>query len=126
VNSHNFKSIFIQEQLVVSIQATVLLFPSFCTAIVIDLDTLHQDILLALPSDQIATKHISTDGQWFMDLNSILLLDNRIYVPSIGNLHICILQYNHDYILARYYGQNKTLELVCHRYSYTSLYADVQ
>jgi len=28
-----------------------------------DLDTLHQDILLALSSDSIATKHISADGQ---------------------------------------------------------------
>ena len=32
-----------------------------------DLDTLHQDILLALPSDPIATKHISADGQWCYD-----------------------------------------------------------
>ena len=55
VNSHNFKPIFTQEQLVVSIWATILLFPSFCAATVMDLDTLHRDILLALPSDPIAT-----------------------------------------------------------------------
>ena len=61
-----------------------------------------------------------------MDPNSLLLLDNRIYVPSAGNLCTCILQYNHDHILARYFGQNKTLELVCHRYSWPSLCADVQ
>ena len=91
-----------------------------------DLDTLHQDILSALPSDPIATKNISIDGQWSMDPNSLLLLDNRIYVPSAGNLRICILQYNHDHILARYFGENKTLELVCHEYFWSSLYADVQ
>ena len=61
-----------------------------------------------------------------MDPNSLLLLNNRIYVPSAGNLHTCILQYNHDHILAGYFGQNKTLELVCRGYSWPSLRADVQ
>ena len=126
VNPHNFKPIFTQEQLAASVWATVLLFPSLCTATVVDLDTLHQDIILALPSDPIATKHISTDGQWSMDPNSLLLLNNRIYVPSAGNLCTCVLQYNHDHILARHFGQNKTLELVCCGYSWPSLYADVQ
>ena len=62
VNSHNFKSIFTQEQLTASVQATVLLFPSLHTATIVDLDTLHQDILSALPSDSIATKHIFADS----------------------------------------------------------------
>ena len=61
-----------------------------------------------------------------MDPNGLLLLDNRIYVLSAGNLHTCILQYNHDYILAGHFGQNKTLELVCYGCSWSSLYADVQ
>ena len=126
VNPHNFKPIFIQEQLAASVQATVLLFPSLHAATVVDLDTLHQDILLALPSDPIATKHISTDGRWSSDPNSLLLLNNRIYIPSAGNLHTRILQYNHDHILAGYFGQNKTLELVCRGYSWPSLRADVQ
>ena len=91
-----------------------------------DLDTLHQDILLALPSDPIATKHNSTDGQWSTDPNGLLLLDNRIYVPSAGNLRTRVLQYNHDHILAGHFGQNKTLELVHHGYSWPSLRADVQ
>jgi len=95
----------------------VLLFPSLRAATVVDLDTLHQDILSALPSDLIATKHISADGRWSTDSNSLLLLDNRIYVPSAGNLCTRVLQYNHDHILAGYFGQNKTLELVCFGYS---------
>ena len=60
-----------------------------------------------------------------MDPNN-LLFDNRIYIPSAGNLRTCIFQYNHDHILARHFGQNKTLELVCHGYSWPSLCADVQ
>ena len=90
------------------------------------MDTLHQNILSALPDDPIATKHISADGQWSMNPNSLLLLDNRIYVLSASNLHICVLQYNHNHILARHFDQNKTLELVCHGYFWPSLCADVQ
>ena len=126
VNPHNFKPIFTQEQLAASVQATVLLFPSLHAATVVDLDILHQDILLALPSDPIATKHISADGQWSTDPNGLLLLNNRIYVPSAGNLHTCVLQYNHDHILAGHFSQNKTLELVCRGYSWPSLRTDVQ
>ena len=62
VNPHNFKPIFTQEQLAAFIRATVLLFPFLHTATVMDLDTLHQDILSALPGDLIVTKHISADG----------------------------------------------------------------
>ena len=91
-----------------------------------DLDTLYQNILSALSSDPITTKHISADGQWSTDPNGLLLLDNRIYVLSAGNLHTCVLQYNHDHILAGHFGQNKTLELVRHRYSWPSLCTDIQ
>ena len=93
-----------------------MLFSSFYATTIVDLDTLHQDMLSALPSNPITTKHISADGQWSMDPNS-LLLNNRIYVLSTSNLHTCILQYNHNHILAKHYGQNKTLELVHYRYS---------
>jgi len=92
----------------------------------VDLDTLHQDILSALPSDPIATKHTSADNWWSMDPNSLLFLDNRIYVPSASNLYTYVLQYNHDHILARHFGQNKTLELVHYRYSWPSLHANIQ
>ena len=91
-----------------------------------DLDTLHQDILLALSSDPIITKYISADGRWSTDPNGLLLLNNRIYVPSASNLHTHVLRYNHDHILAGHFGQNKTLELVRRRYSWPSLHADVQ
>ena len=86
----------------------------------------NQDILSALPSDPITTKHISADGWWSTDPNGLLLLNNRIYVPSAGNLCTHVLQYNHDHILARHFGQNKTLELVRRRYFWPSLCADVQ
>ena len=61
-----------------------------------------------------------------MDPNNLLLLDNRIYVLSAGNLCTCILQYNHDHILIGHFGQNKTLELVHYGYFWPSLCANVQ
>ena len=116
VNSHNFKPIFTQKQFTASIQAIVLLFSSLHAATVMNLDILHQNILSALSSDPIAIKHISADGRWSINPNSLFLFDNRIYILSAGNLCTCILQYNHDHILARHFGQNKTLELVCYGY----------
>jgi len=62
VNPHNFKPIFTQQQLAASVWATILLSSSLCAATIVDLDTLHQDILSALPSNLIATRHTSTDG----------------------------------------------------------------
>ena len=91
-----------------------------------DLDILYQGILSTLPSNLIATIHTSTDGQWSTDLNGLLLLNNRIYILSAGNLHTCVLQYNHDYILAEHFGQNKILKLVRYGYSWPSPHADVQ
>ena len=61
-----------------------------------------------------------------MDPNGLLLLNNRIYVLFASNLYTCVLQYNHDHILARHFGQNKTLELVHCRYSWPSLHTDIQ
>jgi len=58
--------------------------------------------------------------------SGLLLLDNRIYIPSAGSLHTHILQYNHDHILTGHFCQNKILELVYHEYSWPSLCADVQ
>ena len=69
VNLHNLKLIFTQEQLAAFIWVTILLFPSLCIATVMDLDTLYQDILSALSSDLIATKHTSVDDWWSMDPN---------------------------------------------------------
>jgi len=61
-NQFSLKNNLWQKQLVASVQATVLLFSSHCAAIVVDLDTLYQDILSTLHSDLIATKHISADS----------------------------------------------------------------
>ena len=58
--------------------------------------------------------------------SSLLFLNNRIYVLFAGNLYTHVLQYNHNHILAKHFGQNKTLELVHHKYSWSSLCTNVQ
>ena len=61
-----------------------------------------------------------------MDPNGFFCLNSRIYVLSTSNLYTYILQYNHDHILAGYFSQNKILELIYHKYSWSSLHTDVQ
>ena len=41
----------------------------------------------------------------------LLFLDSRIFVPSSDSLHTHVLQYNHDYILAGNFSQNKITHL---------------
>ncbi len=59
----------------------------------------------------------TSPSRWSVDESDILCLNNRIYVLVSEDLHLCVLQNNHDHILAGHFGQNQTLELV--RWSYT-------
>ncbi len=47
--------------------------------------------------------------------SSVLIITS--YVLDSEDLRLCVLQNNHDHILAGHFGQNRTLELV--RWSYT-------
>ena len=95
--------------------------PVLCAAVVMDIVTLHSDILKALLTDPEAVKGLSavkneTSPRWSLDKDGLLKLDNRIYVPHIGgtsdSLRIKVLQNLHDHILAGHFGQNRTLNLV--------------
>ncbi len=54
----------------------------------------------------------TSSSQWSVDESDILCLDNCIYVPDSEDLHLHVLQNNHNHILAGHFGQNQTLELV--------------
>ena len=56
-----------------------------------------------------------------MDSTRLLHLDNRIYVPDSNDLCLRVLHYKHDHPLAGHFGQNHTLELVCHKYTWPSV-----
>ncbi len=85
-----------------------------------DIDKLHLDIKQAQPSDSVATEGFqqaksstpTSSSRSSIDESDILCLDNHIYVPDSEDLHLRVLQNNHDHILAGHFGQNQTLELV--------------
>ena len=120
VNPHNLKPMFTQEQLASSLRATILLAPAIHTAVLVDVEQLHKDILAALPTDSIAQSHLSDtfDPRWSKDSAGLLHLDDRIYVPDTNDLHLRVLRYKHDHPLAGHFGQNRTLELVRREYTW--------
>ena len=111
---------FTQEQLASSLRATILLAPAIHTAVLVDIEQLHKDILAALPADSVAQSHLSdpSDPRWSTDSAGLLCLDDRIYVPDSNDLHLRVLHYKHDHPLASHFSQNCTLELVCHEYTW--------
>ena len=112
---------FTQEQLVSSLRATFLLTPAICTAILVDVEHLHKDILAALPSDPVVLSHKSdsSDSRWSMDSAGLLHLNDRIYVLDTNDLcHLRVLRYKHDHPLSGHFGQNRTFELVRREYTW--------
>jgi hypothetical protein len=127
VNPHNFRPVFTDEQFRASLHATYLTLPSLRAASLIDLDSLHSDILSALPSDPTAAQNIADpEGRWSVNPAGYLLLDDRIYVPDIDNLRTRVLQFKHDHILSGHFGQAKTLELVRREYTWPNIRTQVK
>jgi len=124
VNPQNLRLVFTQEQLTNSLRATILEFPVLRRAVTImDVETLHNDILSALPSDPIAQIHLSDplDSHWSTDEAGFLHLDGRIYVLDLDGLRLRVLWYHHDHPLSGHFGQNQTLELIRHKYTWPGL-----
>jgi len=93
-----------------------------------DIETLHSDILSALPSDPIAQIHLADppDSHWSTDKAGFLRLDSRIYVPDLDDLHLWVLWYQHNHPLAGHFGQNQTLELIRCEYIWPGLWTFVK
>lgn len=137
VNPHNFYPIFTNEQLISSLHASTLIFPTLQAAIVVDLQSLNNDILAALPLDPtymsflksnnltiLTTEPANTPAQskWKLSSKDFLLLNGRIYISDSTNLCLHILQAKHDHILSGHLGQKKTLELIHRDYDWLGLY----
>lgn len=123
VNPHNFKPIFTTEQLTASLRATRLATPALRTSSAVDIETLHEDIIKAIPDDPaIADLSDRSDNpRWSKSEDGLVHLDGRIYVPCVGDLRLRVLRNTHDHILAGHPGQNKTLELVRQNYTWPDL-----
>jgi len=116
-------SVFIHSQLITFLQAIVLVFPNLWAATIIDLNSLHNDIQSAIRQDKILEKHLhQLVGHWLLRIFRLLLKNGKLYILQKDDLHICILQYHHDYILMSHFKQNKTLELICHNYIWPFLH----
>ena len=123
VNPQNLQPMFTQEQLSNSLRTTYLEFPVLHAVAIMDMETLCNDILSTLPSDPIAQVHLSDppDSCWSVDETSFLHLDGCIYIPDSDNLRLQVLRYRHDHPLSGHFGQNQTLGLICHEYTWPGL-----
>ena len=113
-NPSNLRPIFTQEQLTASLRATYFATPIIRSAIIMDIEKLHNDIRLSLPLDPISVAHLPTptNANWTIDESGLLRYNDRIFVPDISDLRLKVLQIKHDHILAGHFGQNKTQEVV--------------
>ena len=122
VNPYNFCSVFTHEQITASLQATILTTLILHAATILDQNQLYSDILATLPFDSSISNHLlHPKGRWSKDDAGFLRLDNRMYIPDNANLHLWVLQYHHDHVLAGHLGQNKTLELIWRHYTWPNI-----
>ena len=109
-----------------SLQAIYLTALVFQASTLFNVEQLHADILSALPSDPLASIHLSTSESstscWSVDSNGFLHLDNHIYVPDSNDLYLCVLCYKHNHLLSRHFGQNQTLELIHCEYTWPGVW----
>ena len=128
VNPHNFRLVFTHEQIVASLQATILTTLTLCAATILDQDQLYSDILATLPFNSSFSDHLfHPEGHWSKDSTGFLRLDdNRMYILDNANLCLQVLQYHHNHVLAGHLGQNKTLELIWRHYTWPNIRDNVQ
>ena len=127
-NPSNFHPIFMDEQLNTSLRATYFATPILRTAVIMDIEQLHNTIRESYPLDPVTTAHFLriSDPKWTIDESGLLRRNNHIYVPDANDLRLKILQYKHDHILSGHLRQNKTLQLVQQDYVWPNLRTFVQ
>ena len=90
INPDNFQPVFTQEQLTASLHATYFAAPVLQASVLFDIKNLHNDILSSLPSDPLATVHLSTfkasDSHLSINSDSFICLDDCIYIPDSDDL----------------------------------------
>ena len=108
------RPIFTNEQLTSSLRATYFAILILRSAVIMDIEQLHNTIHESYSLDPITAAHhpCTSDPKWTISDDGLLCHNNRIYVPDANDLQLRILQYKHDHILSGHLGQNKTLQLV--------------
>ena len=87
-----------------------------------DIQSLHSDIRSALRHNPAISEHLSNlIHRWSKEPEGLLCLDNRIYVPDVGDLWLKVLQHNHDHPVTGHFGQNRTIDLIRRGYVWPEL-----
>ena len=128
VNPQNLWLVFTEEQLSNSLQATYLECLVLRAVTIMDIETLHSDILTALPSDPITQAHVSdtAKSQRSVDESGFLQFDQCIYIPDIKDLHLRVCQNKHDHPISGHYRQNQTIDLIRHKYTWPGIWTMVK
>jgi len=135
VNPQNYHSVFNKEQLITSLRATGL-EPVVARAIkLVDMESLHSDILEGLKHDKFAQEQLCSipfppDSHYSVSTSGFLLIDLHIYVPNYrpqsGSIRTQVLQLKHNHITTGHPRQNRTLELLCREYTWPNVCMDIK
>ena len=89
VNPSNFRPMFTQEQISVSLRATELLNPVLRATVIMDQEQLNLDILSALPDNPLYIAHLKEPKPcWSVTPDGFLCHDSLIYIPNSNNLRL--------------------------------------
>ena len=125
INPHNFCPVFTQEQLALSLRATIFLSPVLHAMSLMDIKQLHSDIHSALSTNPITSIHLKSkksNPQWSLNSNGLLWRDNRTYILDSDDLWLWVLHYKHDHPTTGHFRQNKTINLVWCEYTWPRLH----
>ena len=96
------------------------------------MEALRCDILTGLATDTDAQARLDTlhqtlcpDSKWSLSPTGFLLHEGIVYVPTGGDLRMCVLKACHDHLLAGHPGQMKTLELLRCDYFWPKMREDI-
>ena len=117
VNPDNYRPIFTNEQLTMSLRATYLEALMLWASVLVNIEQLQSDILSSLSNDPVASLLLSTES-----------LDNPWWTinPKANDLQLCILWTFHDHPTAGHFGQNRTLELIRQEYTWPGIHTFVK
>jgi hypothetical protein len=92
-----------------------------------DIEQLHNDIWSAYDNDPLTSAQLPQPSDPKLTLSdSLLCLNDRIFVPDSQDLRLRIMKHMHDHLLSEHLGQNKTLELVRCEYVWPGMRAFIK
>jgi len=71
----------------------------------LNMETLNSDIKTVVITDQTYKNYLNSpnsldNASWEVNINGHLCFEERIFVPDLKDLHLCMLRSKHDHLLA--------------------------